>query len=288
MSGLGDVLALALPGALTAAATAALCGALGVLLVLRSNALMGDAVGHAALPGVCAAWLLSGSDRAEVLLLGALAAALVTVGVGAWLRTLPRTRPDSVLATTLAASFGLGALLYSFAQLRPGFGAAGLGTFLLGNAAAVQWPLALATCAVVVVAALALVVGWRLVATSVCDAAWAASSGLPVRLANGAMDAALAVTVVVSVRAMGAILVASMLVVPAAAALLLRLRLAPSALVAAAIGAGAGLIGTAVSVRVPGVATGPAMVLACGVALAATAARRLAVGAAPRPVGGVP
>lgn len=260
------------PGLIASIATGAAAGAVGSVMVVRGSALLGDAAGHAALPGVCAAWLITGSSSIPVLLTGALVGAwLAGQGIAA-IASRRRTRPDAAVAALLATAFGLGAVLFGVAQNRPGVAAAGLNSFLLGNAAAVTAPQS----AWVVVACLALcsalVLFWRPLVVASFDPAYARTLGIDVARVGRWSNVAVALTVVIAVRALGVVMVAAMLVVPAVAARLVTTSLGQATALAAAIGASAGLVGVGVSIGINGVSTGPAMVLSSGVALATAAA----------------
>ncbi len=121
--------------ALGAAVLSLVSGVLGAFAVLRKQSLMGDAVSHAALPGIAIAFLLTGSKEAIVLVIGAF--------VAGWLATLlmipitgrTRIKGDAALGISLAVFFGFGLLLLTFIQRMPGASKAGLDKFLFGQAA---------------------------------------------------------------------------------------------------------------------------------------------------------
>jgi manganese/zinc/iron transport system permease protein len=123
--------------ALGAAALGALAGALGCFAVLKRQSLLGDAISHAALPGIVLAFALTGSRATPVLVLGA--------GLAGWLGTLAvlaivrggRLPEDSALGIVLSVFFGLGMVLLTWVQGRPDAAQAGLDTFLFGQAATV-------------------------------------------------------------------------------------------------------------------------------------------------------
>ncbi|HEX6913511.1 MAG TPA: metal ABC transporter permease, partial [Longimicrobium sp.] len=121
--------------ALGAAALGATSGALGSYAVLRKQSLLGDAISHAALPGIALAFLLTGSKAPLVLVLGA--------AVAGWLGTLlvmrivntTRIKEDSALGIVLSVFFGFGLVLLTYIQKRPDASQAGLDRFLFGQAA---------------------------------------------------------------------------------------------------------------------------------------------------------
>src|SRR5687767_5361143 len=111
-------------------------GVLGSFAVLRRQGLMGDALAHAALPGVCLAYMLSGSKAPLVLMLGA--AASGWIGMLIILQIIRRTRidPGSALGLVLTVFFGFGIVLLTVIQGGNDANQAGLDKFLFGQAAA--------------------------------------------------------------------------------------------------------------------------------------------------------
>ena len=110
-------------------------GVLGVYATLRRQSLLGDAISHAALPGVVIAFLLTRSKAPLVLLVGAMLAGwLATAAMMAIIRG-SRIKQDSALGLVLSVFFGVGILLLTFAQRLPDARQAGLDTYLFGQAA---------------------------------------------------------------------------------------------------------------------------------------------------------
>jgi manganese/zinc/iron transport system permease protein len=238
-----------------------ICGLTGVFLVLRQLSLVGDAAGHATLPGVVGAYLLTGSKSIVVLLSGALASALLALFALAALERAPRTRTDASVGLVLSVSFGFGIVLLSYAQHAAAGTQAGLHEFLFGSAAAVTraqlYGVALAAVAVICT----LAAFFRPLALATFDPAFARSVGVPVRGLRLLLLGLIAVAVVLSIQAVGVVLVAAMLVIPPSAARCWTNRLVWMAACSATFGGVAGCVGALASYAVPRLATGPAMVL---------------------------
>ncbi len=98
-------------------------GLLGVFAVLRGRALVGDVLAHAALPGICLAFLVVGRRDMIAFLVGALVAAVLAVIVMNLVRRLVRTKEDAALGIVLSVFFGLGVVLLSVIQKLPTGGA---------------------------------------------------------------------------------------------------------------------------------------------------------------------
>ena len=254
--------------AMGAAVLGIVSGSLGTYAVLRGQSLLGDAISHAALPGVVLAFLLTGSKAPLVLVLGAaLTGWLGTVAVMAVVRR-SRIPFDAALGMTLSVFFGLGLVLLVVAQRLPGGSQAGLDTFLFGQAAA------LVTQDVVVMAALG---GLSLVATALFwkefkllsfDESFGEALGLPMKRLDLALTTLLVVAIVIGLQTVGVVLMSALLIAPAAAARQWTEKLGRMMALAAMFGAVAGVSGAVLSATTTGLPTGPTIVL-CAAALVA-------------------
>jgi len=171
--------------AVGSAVLGATSGALGSFAYLRRQSLLGDAVSHAALPGIVLAFMLTGSKIPLVLMLGA--------GLAGWLGTLvvrlvvnrSRVPYDSALGIVLAVFFGVGLVLLTMIQKRSDAAQAGLESFLFGQAASLlkRDVVAMAVLGAIVLALVLLL--WKEFKLLSFDPDFAASLGLPVRRLDG-------------------------------------------------------------------------------------------------------
>ena len=199
--------------ALTASAIVGLvCAVVGCFMVLRGLAFMGDALSHSAFPGVVAAYLLKGPFY-----LGAAIAAVGTSLAIGWVSRRGRLRGDTAIGVLFAGMFALGIFLFSRIPNYVGdlFG------FLFGEILGIGNSdlVALAGLAIVVLIAVAIL--WKELLYSTFDPLGAAAAGLPVDRLDYVFLALIALTIVVSLQAVGIILVVAMLVTPPATAQLL-------------------------------------------------------------------
>jgi manganese/zinc/iron transport system permease protein len=243
-------------------------GALGVFAVLRQRSLVGDALAHSALPGVCVAFIVTGAKDAGTLLIGAALAGFVGALFMVGIERTSRIRPDAAIGVVLSSFFSLGVVLLTYIANGDNANQAGLEKYLFGQAAG------LLERDVTIMAALALgslslvALGFRALKTTLFDPDFAGSLGLPVRALEIAMTTLLVVAVITGLRTVGAILMVAMLVAPAVAARQLAGRLVIVLPLAAAIGAAVGVSGALLSARAE-VPTGPVIVLvAVGVVIA--------------------
>ncbi|MBN1486636.1 MAG: metal ABC transporter permease [Anaerolineae bacterium] len=236
-------------------------GVLGTFAVLRKQSLLGDAISHAALPGVAIAFLLTGSKEPIVLVLGAV--------IAGWIGTLfvmlitkhTRIKQDSALGIVLAVFFGFGMLLLSFIQRLPTASKAGLDKFLFGQAATLveQDVATMATLGGVAVIILLLL--WKEFKLLSFDPDFASSLGYSVRFLDILLTTLTVIAIVVGLQTVGVVLMSAMLVSPAAAARQWTQRLDRMVLLAGFFGALVGLLGAVTSSQVAKLPTGPAIVL---------------------------
>jgi manganese/zinc/iron transport system permease protein len=252
-------------------------GVLGSFAVLRRQSLLGDAMSHAALPGVALAFLLTESKASLPLLLGAVAAGWVGTLVVMGITRTTRIKYDSALGIVLSVFFGVGLLLLTLIQKRPDATQAGLDRFLFGQAASLLERDLYVMAALAVLALAATVLLWKEFKLLTFDAEFGASLGFPVRGLDVALTGLLVVAIVVGLQTVGVVLMSAMVVAPAAAARQWTDRLAVMVLLAAAFGALAGVSGAVVSSSAQRMPAGPTIVLCAGVIVVASlffAARR--------------
>ena len=239
----------------------ALCGLVGTFLVLRRLSLLGDAAGHSTLPGLAIAFLVVGSLSTGALMVGALVSSFLSALAVGLFSSGPRSRPDAAIGIVLSVFFGVGIVLLSYIQRVATTSYAGLDSMLLGNVAGITTGQLIALIVTAVVLSGATLLFYRPLSLSTFDPEFARSIGVPVRLVHYSLLGALACSVVVSVQAVGVVLVSAMLIIPGASALFWARRLPVVLGVAVIIGATSGMLGALTSYVFEGVSTGPAMVL---------------------------
>ena len=247
--------------AIGAALLGAVSGTLGTYAVLRRQSLLGDAISHAALPGIAIAFLLTGSKTPLILVLGA--------AVAGWLGTLfilsivrlTRIKYDSALGIILSTFFGFGLVLHTLIQRTGNANQAGLDTFLFGQAATILESDVLTIGILGGIAIVIMLVFWKELKLLVFDEGFAASLGLPIRALDILLTSLLVIAIVLGLQAVGAVLMSAMLVAPAVAARQWTDKLSVMMLLAAGFGALAGVGGTIISSSASRIPTGPTIVL---------------------------
>src|SRR5688500_5880792 len=257
------------------------CGLLGCFIVLRRQSLLGDAIGHAVLPGVCMGFLVAGARSTPALLLGALIAGLLAAGLIGLLQRTTQLKTGECMGVVFTGFYGLGIVLLKYIQNLQGretfvtrimrffglpgatinTGQSGLDKFLFGQITSINATDLAYMGGTALVAIAVVVIFWRKLAVTTFDEGFAFSVGLPVRRIHYLLTALVTVAIVISIQAVGVVLVAAMLVTPAATAYLLTDRLHRMVMLAAAFGAAAGVLGAFVSLLGKDLPTGSLMVL---------------------------
>lgn len=219
---------------LVAIGSGIICGVIGTHVVLRGMAFIGDAVAHAVFPGVAIAFALQLN-----LVLGGAVAGVTTAIVIAIVSQHRRLKEDTVIGVFFAAAFGLGIVVLSTA---PGYGGS-LESFLFGQILGItDKDVSTVVIAGAVLLAFTALLHRRLVAVAL-DRETARASGQPLFALDIALYTMVTIAIVVSLQAVGNILVLALLITPAATARLLTDRLGVMMLLAPAIAAGSAITG---------------------------------------------
>ncbi len=248
------------------AALGAAAGMIGTFMLLRRRALLGDALSHATLPGIAAAFILMaslGSDGKDLggLLLGAAATGLLGVGAIVAIRHYTRLKEDAAMGIVLSVFFGLGVALLGVVQKMGTGSAAGLESFIYGKTASML----AADAKVIGLTALAVAVACALLFkefTLLCfDPAYGRTGGWPVVLLDLTLMTFVTAVTVIGLQAVGLILIIAMLIIPPAAARFWTERLFWMLALSALIGALSGMVGAGVSALTPRMPAGAVIVL---------------------------
>jgi manganese/zinc/iron transport system permease protein len=236
-------------------------GMLGSFAVLRKQSLLGDAISHAALPGIVLAFLITHSREPEILMFGALIAGwIATLLMLAILRTT-RIKSDTSLGLVLSVFFGFGLMLLTFAQRLPDATQAGLDKFLFGQAATLLQSDVVTMSIIAMIALGLLAVFWKEFKLISFDTEFAASLGFPVRALDVVLITLLVVAIVIGLQTVGVVLMSAMIVAPAAAARQWTDKLHVMVILSGFFGALAGVIGTLISGSLERLPTGPIIVV---------------------------
>ncbi|NOU96795.1 iron chelate uptake ABC transporter family permease subunit [Paenibacillus sp. LMG 31456] len=237
-------------------------GVLGSFAYLRKQSLMGDALAHAALPGICIAFMLTGSKSIFFFLIGAAVAGLIaTFGVGFVTRN-SRIKQDSALGIVLSVFFGLGIVLLTQIQHSDSGNQSGLDKFLFGQAASMVQSDVIVMAIVALVLVLACTLLFKEFKLLSFDSGFAKGLGYPVAFLDQLLMFLIVIAVVVGIQAVGVVLMSALLITPAVSARYWTERLGVMVVLAGFFGAVSGFAGTLISTTANNLPTGPLSVLA--------------------------
>ena len=253
---------------LAAIVVGVVCSILGVYIVLRGMAFLGDAMAHTILPGVVVAFLLGWPLAVGALIMGMLTA----LGIGA-LTERTALKEDTAIGVIFAGLFALGVAMLS---LRGNY-SIDLAHFLFGNLLGVSSADLSLTATLGSAVLLLIFLFYKEFLVLSFDPLLAETLRLPTRFLNYLLLILIAVTIVVALQVVGVALMLAILVTPAATASFLTRRLPSMMAVSAVIGVFSGVVGVYASYYL-NIASGPAVVLVATliflIVLAATAVRR--------------
>ncbi|MGW7917986.1 metal ABC transporter permease [Staphylococcus xylosus] len=215
-----------------------ICGVIGCFIVLRSLALMGDAISHAVLPGVAISYMMGINFFYGAVVFGVLAA----LGIG-FVNQNSKIKSDSSIGIVFSSFLALGVLLITKAQ-----SSIDLTEILFGNVLTVKPEDRTITFIVVAIVLIVIIVFYKEFLLSSFDPTMAAASGLPVKFIHYTLMVLLTLVTVASLQTVGVILVVSLLITPASTAYLLTKRLSTMILTSALIGMVSSVIGLFFSV----------------------------------------
>lgn len=243
----------------------AVTGMLGSFAVLRKQSLLGDAISHAALPGIAIAFLITGAKDSNTLLIGALVSGLIGTFWIKGIVTKTHLKSDTALGLILSVFFGFGMLLLTFIQKQPNANQAGLDKYLFGQAATLVesdvWMMAIVTGLCLIV----MLTFWKEFKILLFDADYTKTLGFNTKTIDVLITIFIVLAIVLGLQTVGVVLMSAMLLAPAAAARQWTNSLSKMVCLAAIFGAFSGVFGTAISASQNNLSTGPVIVLVASV-----------------------
>ena len=243
----------------------AVTGMLGSFAVLRKQSLLGDAISHAALPGIAIAFLITGAKDTNTLLFGALVSGLIGTF---WIRgivTKTHLKSDTALGLILSVFFGFGMMLLTFIQKQPNANQAGLDKYLFGQAATLVesdvWMMTIVTGICLII----MLTFWKEFKILLFDADYTKTLGFNTKTIDVLITSFIVLAIVLGLQTVGVVLMSAMLLAPAAASRQWTNSLSKMVFLAAIFGAFSGVFGTAVSASQNNLPTGPVIVIVAGV-----------------------
>lgn len=233
----------------------------GCFTFLKKKALVGDAVAHAVLPGICLAFILAGNKNPFYIIIGAFATGWLSLVIIDYISNRSKIKEDTAIALVLSVFFGFGILLLTKIQHMGNAAQSGLQAFLFGKAAALVGQDLIMFSIVAAILLTTVLLFYKELKIISFDEAFAKAVGLPVKALNLLLTSLTVMAVVSGIQAVGVVLMAAILITPAAAARFWTDKLALMTFIAAMIGAFSGLAGAFVSYAAPKMPTGPWIVI---------------------------
>lgn len=239
-------------------------GIVGTISILKGQSLIGDAVGHASLPGIILAFMISGRKSSLILMLGAIVAGIVAFILIQIISEGSKIEADTAMAVILSAMFGMGMVLKSYIQGNQkiqGASQSGLASYIFGQAAYILREDVYIILAVSVISLALFIVFYKEIKVYVFDMVYAYTIGINSRLTSLLIMIITMILIAAGLKAVGAILISSMLITPAVTGLQWSKSYEKVLVIAAVTGAVSAFLGTFISSAVKGFSTGPSIIL---------------------------
>lgn len=234
----------------------------GCFAYLRKRSLIGDAVSHSVLPGICIAFILSGEKNPLILLIGAIFSGLLSVFFLEWLVRERMARTDTAITFILSFFFGVGLLLLTYIQHHGNSAQAGLDKYLFGKAASLtseDLKIIIISGSVISVFYFSLLRGFYIISF---DEDYAKLIGFPTKTLKLILSICTVWTISIGIQTSGVVLMSSLLIAPALASRLWTHSIFTMLLLSIFFGLIGGYTGAFISYTAPSMATGPWIVVA--------------------------
>jgi manganese/zinc/iron transport system permease protein len=236
-------------------------GVVGTFTYLRKRALIGDVISHSVLPGVAIAFMLTGVKNPVYFLLGAISSGLLSIWIVDYVQAKSKLKPDTILALTLSVFFGVGIVLLTKIQHSGNAAQSGLDSFLFGKAASMGILDVQLFSVIAVVNVLCIWFFLRGFSLVSFDENYAKGLGFNTSFLKSFLALITVVTVAIGVQAVGVVLMAALLITPAAGARFLTNSISKMLIYAGVFGFLSGVIGVIISYSGTGMPTGPWIVV---------------------------
>lgn len=233
----------------------------GTFTFLDKKALIGDAISHAVLPGVCLAFMLAGSKNPYWIVVGAFATGALATYAISWVSQQTKLKEDTIIASVLSVFFGIGIVLMTKLQQTGNAALSGLDHFLFGNAISIIGEDILVYATLALATILAILIFYKEFQLLIFNRDFATVIGLPVKRLEFLFNSLMVLAVVTGIQAIGVVLMAALLITPAAAAKFWTDRLGAMLIIAVVIALFSGISGAYISFVLPNMPTGPWVVV---------------------------
>jgi manganese/zinc/iron transport system permease protein len=233
----------------------------GAFTFLNKKSLIGDAIAHAVLPGICLGFILSGTKNPFYLIAGAFLTGWLSLVAVNFIVAKTRIKEDTAIGLILSVFFGVGILMLTVIQKSGNAAQSGLDHFLFGKAAALVADDLVVFGTVAVLLLLIVFAFFKEFTLLAFDENFAIAMGLPVKTIELILTSLIVLAVVIGIQAVGVVLMAAILITPAAAARFWTDKIRVLLVLSSVFGAVSGITGAYISYISPAMPTGPWIVI---------------------------
>lgn len=243
-------------------------GFVGCLAYWKRQSLMSDALAHASLPGVIIAFAILGEKNFFVIIVGASISSLVGALFIQWIRSSTRITEDTAMGMILSIFFGFGIMLLTIVSRSATGNQSGLDRFILGQAAAMVQSDVITMFILSLIVTFIVIIAFKEWKIFLFDPHFSKGLGMSLKGMDGLYTALLVLTIVIGIQAVGVILIAALIIIPAVSARYWTQSFKVMLFLSAIIGGASGAIGTLISAFGSGWPTGPFIVLVAALTFA--------------------
>lgn len=238
-----------------------LSGVIGSFTTLQKESLLGDALSHAALPGIVIGFMLIGRKEWLFLLGGAAVSGLIATGLIQWMNKNGAVQFDNALSLILSSFFGLGLVLMTYLQRIPNAAQAGIENFIYGQASSMLLRDVRVLVIVAIIGLTLIVTFWKELKVYTFDRNYSKVLGLNNNFIQFLISSIMIVNIILGLESVGVILISALLIGPAVAARQWTNRLSIMVSLSGFFGAMSGVLGTLISSLYTQIPTGPSIVI---------------------------
>ncbi len=246
---------------------AAIAGAVGCITVLKGQSLIGDAIGHAAFPGIVLSFMLFLQREPILLTLGAVVSGTTAFMLIQVIKENSKLELDAILAVILSSFFGVGMVLKSHIQGNSAYKDAaqsGLSSYIFGQAAYIMKDDVRLILYIGIPTLILLILFYKEIKLFLFDEIYARTIGIKTVLLYGIILVMTMGIIAAGLKLVGAILISSLLIIPAITALQWSEKFSKVLIIAGVTGVVSALIGTYISTVYDGMSTGATIILVMG------------------------
>lgn len=246
---------------------ASIAGAVGCITVLKGQSLIGDAIGHSAFPGIILSFMLFMQRDPVLLTLGAAVSGTTAFMLIQTIKENSKLELDAILAVILSSFFGVGMVLKSYIQGNSSYKSvaqSGLSSYIFGQAAYIMKDDVKLIVCLGIPTLILLILFYKEIKLFLFDEIYARTIGIKTVLLYGIILIMTMGIIAAGLKLVGAILISSLLIIPAITAMQWSEKFSRVLVIAGAVGGISALIGTYLSTVYDGMSTGATIILVMG------------------------